>query len=211
MNYQDELTKMKPAQLKLMLDTIREAGIASEIGGDWKSVFRSAKNKTNSPRVKSLIDAFINLQDVGSAIDAFLNEVKPNFEKNNKSGLDIAIRSFLSVQPNEDSIIESRKETIYLSPLLITEVDAIAVRFKEPLELTPCLDEESQQYLVVEEPTLAINAFALNREQLFDEVQEQLVMLWREYASAEDSELTTEARRLKSVLLSKMEYCNAQA
>jgi hypothetical protein len=103
------------------------------------------------------------------------------------------------------------KTAIDLSPLLITEVDAISVRFKEPLELTPYLDEESQQYLVVEEPTLAINAFALNREQLFDEVQEQLVMLWREYACAEASELTIEAQQLKQVLLSKMEYCNAQA
>lgn len=100
-------------------------------------------------------------------------------------------------------------EPFDLSPLLISGLEKIPLRFKRPLELIPCLDEESQQYLVVEEPTLAINAFALNRAQLFDEIQEQLAMLWQEYACAKDSELTREARELKSVLLSKMESCHA--
>ena len=73
MNYQEELKKMKPSQKELMLDTIKLAGIARMTSGSWKQVFLNAKNKTMSPRVKSLLQAFADTADIDSAIDAFMS------------------------------------------------------------------------------------------------------------------------------------------
>ena len=76
MNYQDELLKMKPAQLKLLLDAVKLAGLARCNGSDWRRVFLRAKSDTLSPRVKSLLQAFADTADIDAAIDAFL-EVMP--------------------------------------------------------------------------------------------------------------------------------------
>ena len=76
MSHQEELKKMKPAQLKLVLDAIKLAGMARFNGADWQSVFIRAKNQTISPRVKALLQAFADTSDIDTAIDAFL-EVMP--------------------------------------------------------------------------------------------------------------------------------------
>ncbi len=105
----------------------------------------------------------------------------------------------------------TRVEPLDLSPLHITELDRLPVRMNEALELTPVLDEESQQYLCVEDQSLGLNAFALNRAQLLDEIQQQLAMLWTEYACASDDALDDDARALKRRLLDRMEVSRAQA
>jgi hypothetical protein len=90
-------------------------------------------------------------------------------------------------------------------------LETLPARFHEPLELTPFLDDDSQQYLCVAEPSLCLDAFALNREQLFDEIQEQLAMLWHEYALADDAVLDDEALKLKAALNARMEAIDAEA
>ena len=80
MNYQNELTKMKQSQLKYIYETIQLAGIANETTGNWKSVFVSARNKAISPRVKSLLKAFIDLPNIETAINAFLS-AQADFER----------------------------------------------------------------------------------------------------------------------------------
>ena len=104
----------------------------------------------------------------------------------------------------------SRIEPLDLSPLVITDLEANGLALRAPLEWTPTLDEDSQQYLCIEDPSLGLNVFALNREHLLAEVQEQLIMLWHEYACAPDDELDTEARVLKSRLHAAMEAANAE-
>lgn len=76
MNYQNELLKMKPAQLKLLLDAVKLAGLARCNGSDWRRIFIRAKSETISPRVKSLLQAFADTTDIDAAIDAFM-EVMP--------------------------------------------------------------------------------------------------------------------------------------
>lgn len=105
----------------------------------------------------------------------------------------------------------SRIEPVDFSPLVIRELENIPLRLKAPLELVPTLDEESQQYLCVTETTLGLDAFALTREHLFDEVQEQLCMLWQEYGRAPEAELDHTARPLKVTLGGRMEEAHAAA
>lgn len=70
------------------------------------------------------------------------------------------------------------------------------------LSLEPVLDE-SKQLLCVEHVELGVNAYAPTREGLLAELNEQLVMLRKEYAQASGDELDIPARQLKGALLSR--------
>lgn len=63
--------------------------------------------------------------------------------------------------------------------------------------------DDTKQLLYVTHPELGIDVFATNRESLLVELQEQLAMLWHEYALASDDELDAPARQLKQALLAK--------
>ena len=53
--------------------------------------------------------------------------------------------------------------------------------------------------------SIGLDAFAESQAALTAEVKEQLAVLWREYALADDKELTASARRIKRNLLSVFE------
>lgn len=63
--------------------------------------------------------------------------------------------------------------------------------------------DESKQLLCVEDQDLGILTFAQTRESLLSEISEQVAMLWREYALANDSELDEPARKMKIALLAR--------
>ncbi len=135
----------------------------------------------------------------------------------------------------EDTIIESRREPIQVTgkflldeegnPIRLTDVTRIeavdlspmsferieqgerVLEFIEPLALTPELDEDSSQYYELRDETLDLFVYAQTREQLADELADQLFMLWDEYAQENPDHLTPAAqharlelrRRLKEV------------
>jgi len=106
----------------------------------------------------------------------------------------------------------SRIEPLDLSPLIITTVPSLGLRLRLPLELCPSLDDDSQQYLCVALPSIGLDVFALTREQLFEEVHEQLAMLWTEFALESDERLDSEALEIKRNLHQLMEVTgNAEA
>lgn len=67
--------------------------------------------------------------------------------------------------------------------------------------IIPTLDENLKQMFVAENKELGIEVFAVTRDQLIDEIIEQLVVNWLEYAKAEDGGLTSAAKDLKRSLL----------
>lgn len=89
-----------------------------------------------------------------------------------------------------------------LSPLEIHSVRHAGLTLKAitTLSLEPYLDE-TKQLLCIEHPVLCIDVFAPTREILLAELSEQLVMLWTEYAQADDETLDAVARQLKRALL----------
>ena len=89
-----------------------------------------------------------------------------------------------------------------LSPLVVERVRyrGVSLRANTPVVLEPAMDA-SKQLLCVERADLGIDAFASTREGLLAELDEQLAMLWREYALADDEILDVEARHLKQGLL----------
>ena len=70
------------------------------------------------------------------------------------------------------------------------------------LSLETVLDE-TKQLLCIEQNELGIDVFAPTRESLLVELQEQIWMLWLEYATASDEELDAPARVLKQALLAR--------
>lgn len=97
----------------------------------------------------------------------------------------------------------TRLQPIDLSPITLRSAhwsDRV-FRFSEPLVLQPELDEESQQLYVVEEPSLTLVAYARTREQLLQEINEQVALIWDEYVQAEDETLALDALELKQRFL----------
>lgn len=93
-----------------------------------------------------------------------------------------------------------------LSPFEIEEFefDNFRLRFRAPLTLSLQLDE-SEQLLCIEDEDWSLNVFAPSREQLWEELREQMEMLWTEYAREADVNLSAPALALKQRLLAGME------
>ena len=81
-------------------------------------------------------------------------------------------------------------------------IDVLTLKAEPALSLAPTLDE-TKQLLCVEDSVIGLNAFAATRDLMLVELQEQLSMLWHEYALAPDDELSTEAVTLKRALLAR--------
>ncbi len=100
----------------------------------------------------------------------------------------------------------TRIEPLDLSPINVREIcgDDRKLRLKMHLVLTPEMDEESKQLLVVEEPQIGLHVFAYTRDELIHEINDQIFMMWDEYANADVDELELDARQLRESLLDKL-------
>jgi hypothetical protein len=100
----------------------------------------------------------------------------------------------------------TRAEPLDLSPMVF---DAIEWRGRQleinpPLVLEPTLDEESGQLYTVIDKDLGIDVFATSREQLSEDLAEQLLFAWDAYAREVPEKLTSGARALRDALLSRI-------
>lgn len=88
-----------------------------------------------------------------------------------------------------------------LSPLVLDTIHfgGLHIQASPPLSVEPELDD-TQQLLCVVQDDLGIDVFAPTRAALLAELNEQLAMLWREYALAPDAELDDKAKMLKQAL-----------
>lgn len=93
-----------------------------------------------------------------------------------------------------------------LSPYSLSEVvlSDLTLRFKQPLLLEPHLDE-SGQYLCVEEASLGIDVVCHSRDEIEEALCEEMNVLWRQYALAEEGDLTPAASRLRDELIQSIE------
>jgi hypothetical protein len=94
-------------------------------------------------------------------------------------------------------------EPVDLSPILLKTVhwQGREFRFKQPLILQPKLDEESSQLYVVEASELTLLAYAQTREQLLQEIGEQVAFMWDTYVKESEDCLAPDALRLRQRLL----------
>ena len=83
-------------------------------------------------------------------------------------------------------------------------VDGVAMRKRRGVAL-PIEAEELDGMHTARAENIGLDAFAETRAELAGEVREQLAMLWKEYALADDAELTESAQRVKRNLLATFE------
>jgi hypothetical protein len=89
-----------------------------------------------------------------------------------------------------------------LSPLLVdtVKVGKLVLKAKQSITLEPATDE-TKQLICVTHADLGIDAFARTRDALVSELNEQIGMLWQEYALAADDDLDGMAIKMKQALL----------
>jgi hypothetical protein len=92
------------------------------------------------------------------------------------------------------------------SPMIFEKIRRAdrAFVFDPPLRLELNMDEESGQLYLAEDDNLGICAFAHTREQLVDEISEQVAFNWREYALCDPKKLAKGARRVREALLARV-------
>ncbi len=103
-----------------------------------------------------------------------------------------------------------RAEPTDLSPMVFDRIEwrGRQLEIDPPLVLEPTLDEESGQLYTVIDQDLGIDVFATSREQLVEELAEQLLFAWDAYARRAPENLASAARRLRDALLSRIRERN---
>jgi hypothetical protein len=96
----------------------------------------------------------------------------------------------------------SRIEPVDLSPLVFSRVeyDGTVLIPKPPLEITPSLDDDTQQYFVASDESLDLRAFAETRDDLAEEIAHQLVFAWSAYVKERVDRLAPKAAELAESL-----------
>lgn len=104
----------------------------------------------------------------------------------------------------------NRIEPVDLSSIMLKEVNYqnTKLRLKNPLRLTPFMDEESSQLFVVENSNINLYVYAYTRKDVIHEINEQIVIMWDEYVKANTDELAKDALDLREVLLNRLEEIN---
>ncbi len=113
-------------------------------------------------------------------------------------------------QPKEIHSVSEIRD-LDLSPFTIDEIHSLnrTIKAKTRMILEPTLND-SQQLICIEDQRLCIDVFAESREKLLDELSEQIMMMWIEYALSPDELLEAPAKKLKVELIASFnEVSNA--
>ena len=88
-----------------------------------------------------------------------------------------------------------------LSPIELTEfvTRGRRVRARRPIAFEPAMDDAYQHFMFREAP-FGIHLLSVTREELETNLHEEMDVLWRHYACADDAMLTPDARELKQQL-----------
>lgn len=127
--------------------------------------------------------------------------------ENRRSYIQVTGRVVLDDNDQPKEIHEvSDIQNVDLSPFNIEYIKVNGKLFKanKLISLVPTLDE-GKQYLILSKEDIGLDVYAQTRESLLKELNEQFIMLWDEYALADDSELDAKARKLKKSLLESFE------
>ena len=138
----------------------------------------------------------------------YLEELEDTMLENRRQMIQVTGQFTLNADGHPIKLTDvTRIEALDLSPITLEEIQWAnhRFRFREALKLTPTLDRESQQLLVVEEPQISLHAFSYTREQLIQEIAEQISFMWEEYVKEDESALAKDALRLRQELLNRLE------
>jgi len=135
-------------------------------------------------------------------------EIEDSMLENRRQMIQVTGGFTLDTDGHPTKIIDiTRIEPVDLSPIFLREVSWQDRNLicKNPLILTPEMDEETSQLFVIEKPEIDLYVFAYTRDDLIYEINEQIVMMWEEYVESDIEGLASDARNLRQRLLNQIE------
>lgn len=146
----------------------------------------------------------INYAPKGRWLECSYDEsVEPMLLENRRDLIQVTGRVVMDDESHPKKIVEvEHVRDLDLSAFVLGEVarDAVALKPRRALQIQPHLSD-SEQLVCAQHDEWGLDAFAQTRSELFEEVKEQLLMLWLEYAREQDDALSAPALRVKQRLL----------
>jgi hypothetical protein len=138
------------------------------------------------------------------ALDCFYDEsIEELLLENRREMIQVTGKVILDENDQPTKIIDVENiSELDLSPFYLSDFqyEDRVIKFQPPQYLEPHLDE-TRQLICLESPDLGIHVFAPTREEVLEELYEEIMMLWFEYAQERDEVLTDKAKELKTNLL----------
>lgn len=154
--------------------------------------FEEHKVEIRSPVTNRLVDCICRPEVVDDLVD------------NRQDPVQVTGVFTLDAQDNPIKLTDvSLIQSVDISPIAVDLVPLDTDRFlvaTDCLEVRPALDPETMQVFVIENDALGLHLEAPTREELFEDLLEELAFLWTAYASAPDDDLAPSARVLKASL-----------
>jgi hypothetical protein len=138
----------------------------------------------------------------------YLEEIEDSMIENRRQMIQVTGQFTLNADGHPIKLTDvTRIEPLDLSPISLREISGgdKKLRLKTPLLLTPKMDEETKQLLVIEDDRIGLDVFAYTRDELVHDINEQLLMMWDEYANTSIDKLALDARLLREKLLESLE------
>ncbi|WP_445245766.1 hypothetical protein [Microcoleus sp. OTE_8_concoct_300] len=138
----------------------------------------------------------------------YLEELEDSMIENRRQLIQVTGQFTLDAEGHPTKLTDvTRIEPVELSPIILREISWLERKLicKNPLRLIPKMDEDTSQLFVVEEPNIGLHVFAYTRDDLIYEINEQIVMMWDEYAKASVEDLASDAQHLRKQLLNQIE------
>ena len=140
------------------------------------------------------------------ALNCFYDEdIEPMLLENRRDLIQVTGRVITDDDGHPTKIVEVGEiRELDLSPFVITEIPGSQWKLKavQPVNLHPFLSN-NEQLLCLQHEAWGLDVFAATRPELFDELKEQMLMLWSEYAREEDGALSAPALSVKSALIAQ--------
>ena len=189
-----------------------EESLPARIAGLLKPQLPRAEAQTVTGRLEAISfsdrKVTINYAPRGRWLECIYEEdVEPMLLENRRDLIQVTGRVIADDDGHPKRIVEAEEIVeLDLSPFVLGEVEGLGVRIKpkRPISLKPYLSD-SEQLICLEHPNWELHVFAPTRSQLFEELKEQVLMLWAEYVAESDDVLAEPARELKKRLVADLE------
>jgi len=186
-----QLDETLPVRLEQLFKSPEESAEVQTVTGRLERISFSDRTLT------------VNYAPKGRWLECSYEEsVEPMLLENRRDLIQVTGRVIMDEENHPKKIVEVEQvRDLDLSPFVLGEIPGAGFQLKprHPLQLQPVLSD-SQQLICIEHSEWGLDVFAPTRSQLFEELKEQLLVLWIEYGREEDSELSPPALQVKRQL-----------
>ena len=187
---------------------VLDEAVAVRLGKLLQSAEERAEIQTVTGRLEAISFSerklTINYAPKGRWLECSYDEsIEPMLLENRRDLIQVTGRVIMDDENHPKKIVEVEQvRDLDLSPFVLGEFKAtnFGLKPQRHLQLQPVLSE-NQQLVCLDHASWGLDVFAATRSQLFEELTEQLLMLWIEYARETDDLLSQPAIQVKRQLL----------